>query len=390
MRTTFLIAASTLALTAYCSCASGEGTPSSPYADKSELTASEAEAYSDYLTERWKDSVKTATGIPFEEKVISMGEYSMKLAWKVFGEKPSDGRSLYISLHGGGGVPPEDNDQQWENQQRLYKPEEGVYLCPRAITDSWDLHFRPQSDAFYGEIIRMAVAHLDVNPDKVYLMGYSAGGDGVWRLAPRMADTWAAASMMAGHPGDVSLVNLRNLPFMIWCGALDEAYERNLRCAERISEMDSLHENDPEGYVHEGHIVEGKAHWMDLEDAAAVPWMAKYSRNTRPQRIVWRQGDVMKKDFYWTGIDENEAEKGKEVIVNRSGNTLTIESCDYSRLVFHLDDKVADLDKPVTVIFGGNVLFEGMVTRSPAVMRKSLREREDPGYIFCSELTVNL
>ena len=98
----------------------------------------------------------------------------------------------------------------------------------------------------------------------------------------------------------------------------------------------------------------------------------------------------MKKDFYWTGIDENEAEKGKEVIVNRSGNTLTIESCDYSRLVFHLDDKVADLDKPVTVIFGGNVLFEGMVTRSPAVMRKSLREREDPGYIFCSELTVNL
>jgi len=390
MRTTFLIAASTLFLTAYCSCAGGEGTPSSPYADKSELTVSEAEAYSDYLTQRWKDSVKTATGIPFEEKVISMGEYSMKLAWKVFGEKPSDGRSLYISLHGGGGVPPEDNDQQWENQQRLYKPEEGVYLCPRAITDSWDLHFRPQSDAFYGEIIRMAVAHLDVNPDKVYLMGYSAGGDGVWRLAPRMADTWAAASMMAGHPGDVSLVSLRNLPFMIWCGALDEAYERNLRCAERISEMDSLQENDPEGYVHEGHIVEGKAHWMDLEDAAAVPWMAKYSRNTRPQRIVWRQGDVMKKDFYWIGIDENEAEKGKEVIVNRSGNTLTIESCDYSSLVFHLDDKVADLDKPVTVIFDGNVLFEGMVTRSPAVMRKSLRERGDPGYIFCSELTVKL
>ena len=364
MRTTFLIAASTLALTAYCSCASGEGTPSSPYADKSELTASEAEAYSDYLTERWKDSVKTATGIPFEEKVISMGEYSMKLAWKVFGEKPSDGRSLYISLHGGGGVPPEDNDQQWENQQRLYKPEEGVYLCPRAITDSWDLHFRPQSDAFYGEIIRMAVAHLDVNPDKVYLMGYSAGGDGVWRLAPRMADTWAAASMMAGHPGDVSLVNLRNLPFMIWCGALDEAYERNLRCAERISEMDSLHENDPEGYVHEGHIVEGKAHWMDLEDAAAVPWMAKYSRNTRPQRIVWRQGDVMKKDFYWTGIDENEAEKGKEVIVNRSGNTLTIESCDYSRLVFHLDDKVAvviDVDLEILLLHTRCGEFYGIV-----------------------------
>jgi ABC-type multidrug transport system fused ATPase/permease subunit len=42
-----------------------------------------------------------------------------------------------------------------------------------------------------------------------------------------MADRWAAASMMAGHPGGVSLVNLRNTPYMMWVGALDKAYDRN-------------------------------------------------------------------------------------------------------------------------------------------------------------------
>ena len=374
-----------------CGCAADEdNSKMSRYADKEKLSSVQAQEYKDYLTSQWKDSLKTALSDEYEGKVISMGEYSMKIDWKIFGDKPSDGRSLYISLHGGGGAPPELNDQQWENQKRLYQPEEGVYLCPRAITNTWDLHFRPESDAFYGEIIRMAEAFLDVNPDKVYLMGYSAGGDGVWRLAPRMADSWAAASMMAGHPGDVSLVNLRNLPFMIWCGALDSAYDRNLRCTERIAQMDSLKANDPGGYIHEGHIVEGKPHWMDLVDAAAVPWMAEYTRVNRPEKIVWRQEEVLKSGFYWVGIKGNEAERGKEIRVQREGNTISIDKCDYSSLTIYLDDSMADLDKPVTVVYDGKTLFEGKVTRSPKVMRETLLSRQDPSYIFSAKIEIQL
>ena len=51
----------------------------------------------------------------------------------------------------------------------------------------------------------------DVDPNRVYIMGYSAGGDGVYQLAPRMADRWAAAAMMAGHPNDASPLGLRNI-----------------------------------------------------------------------------------------------------------------------------------------------------------------------------------
>ena len=67
------------------------------------------------------------------------------------------------------------------------------------------------ADEFYHKIVLMAVAQLGVNPDKVYILGYSAGGDGVWRMGPRMADNWAAASMMAGHPGDVRPVSYTHL-----------------------------------------------------------------------------------------------------------------------------------------------------------------------------------
>ena len=364
----------------------------SALASKASLTADEANLYALELSEAWKKAVVEQSARQFEEKKLQIGENSMRIWWTTFGDKPEDGRSLYISLHGGGGAPPSLNDSQWDNQKRLYTPEEGVYLAPRAITNTWDLHFVPEADAFYEAIIRYAVSALDVNPNKVYIMGYSAGGDGVWRLGPRMADHWAAASMMAGHPGDVRLEGLRNTPFMIWCGGEDTAYNRNEECAARIKVMEALHEADPEGYIHEGHIVPGKPHWMDGVDRAAVPWMAKYTRNPYPKKVVWVQGDVMKDAFYWIGAPADEAQKGKMVVAtaSRETNTIQIEKSDYSRLTIYLNDTLVDLDKPVKVVCGGKVLFEGRLSRSPQTMLSTLNARGDLSYIFPAEVTVKL
>ena len=227
-----------------------------------------------------------------EGHCITQGDLRLCYDMKVYGQEPADGRSLWISMHGGGNAPTALNDSQWENQKRLYQPEEGIYVAPRAPWDDWDMWFKPPIDDMFDELIRTMVVLHHVNPDKVYLLGYSAGGDGVWRMAPRMADRWAAASMMAGHPGDVSLLSLRNLPFMIWCGGDDAAYNRNSVNTQRGMEMDSLLHADPQGYIHQTHIVLGKPHWMDLEDKAALPWMAQYRRNPYPSTIVWVKATV--------------------------------------------------------------------------------------------------
>ncbi len=49
----------------------------------------------------------------------------MPFAFKVFGDKPAGGRSLYLSMHGGGQGPARVNDGQYENQKKLYQPAEG-------------------------------------------------------------------------------------------------------------------------------------------------------------------------------------------------------------------------------------------------------------------------
>ena len=341
------------------------------FADK-KLTEKGAIEAEQVLLEAWKKEVKKKYHRFWVLKNFSRDGLQMKFDYRVFGELPEDGRSLFISMHGGGNAPEALNTQQWKNQIRLYEPREGVYVAPRAPWDDWNMWFKPGLDEFFDALIQTAVVEMEVNPDKVYLLGYSAGGDGVWRMAPRMADRWAAASMMAGHPGEVSQVNLRNVPFMIWMGENDGAYDRNKLAVEKGRVMDSLQQAEPEGYIHETHIVKGKGHWMDRADTAAIAWMTKYKRNALPKKIVWRQEEVMRPFMYWLGVDLETARPGMAVVAELSGNEIKIEACDYPKLRIYLNDRMVDMDKPVKVTYKGKVLFEKKLARTAKCMARTL------------------
>ena len=103
------------------------------------LSLKQAEQVSGLL---WADhvaSLRKERAKEMQAKVIRRGELSMRFEYYVYGDKPKDGRSLYISMHGGGNAPARVNDGQWENQKRLYRPKEGIYLAPRAPTNTWNL-----------------------------------------------------------------------------------------------------------------------------------------------------------------------------------------------------------------------------------------------------------
>ena len=354
------------------------------------LTADEAKNASALLELQWREQMKQLHKEALENEVFKRGKLQMKFKAITYGEKPSDGRSLYISMHGGGATHKRVNDQQWDNQIRLYKPEEGVYVAPRAPWNDWNMWFKPGMDEFFEMLIQAAVATMDVNPDKVYLMGYSAGGDGAWRMAPRMADRWAAASMMAGHPGEASQVSLRNTPFMIWMGENDSAYDRNKLAVKHGAIMDSLQQADNEGYIHETHIIKGKGHWMDRVDAAAVPWMAQYKRNPYPTKVVWRQEEVTRKAFYWLSVPEEECRHKAMVVAEIDKNVINISESDYSRLIIYLNDEMVDLNKPVVVNYKGKKVFKGKLPRTIANMARTLAERGDLRYMFPAMVEVEL
>jgi poly(3-hydroxybutyrate) depolymerase len=357
---------------------------------RARLSREEAREAAAILYRHANETFKKERGGEWHEKKLVHGRRVMPFDYRVFGEKPADGRSLYISMHGGGNTRREINDGQWRNQIRLYTPAEGVYVAPRAAVDDWNMWFQPHVDTLFAALVRLAVVEMEVNPDKVYLMGYSAGGDGVYRLAPRLADRWAAAAMMAGHPGDASPLNLRNISFTSWVGANDRAYNRHSEVPRFGRLLDSLAAADTGGYRHETRVIAGKGHWMDRQDTVAVAWMAASRRDPLPRKVAWRQDDTPRDDFYWLSVPLEEARPGARLVVEREGNTFTLLESDYSRVTIALNDAMIDFSRPVTVIAGGKVVFKKRVTRSITELHRSVEKRGDPGLLFSARVTVKI
>lgn len=321
-----------------------------------------------------------------DAKAITQGDKTLKWLGRTFGIAPPDGRSLWISMHGGGNAPAAVNDQQWRNQIRLYQPEEGIYVAPRAPTDTWNLWHEAHIDPLFSRLIEDMIALRGVNPNKIYLMGYSAGGDGVWQLAPRMADRFAAAAMMAGHPGDASLLPLRNLPFAIFVGGADAAYGRNKIDAEKANQLDALHTADPEGYIHFSRVYEGLPHWMNGKDAEALPWMEKFTRNPWPRKIIWVQDDVTHDRFYWLQIPKRTAKVKQQIIATVTGQNIELDGDVPTGIKILLSDELLDLDRPIKVTINDQPSREFKVTRQQHVIREALTNRLDPAATPTAEI----
>lgn len=316
--------------------------------------------------------------VEIENKTIVQGDKTMRWLEKTFGNAPATGRSLWISMHGGGEAPAHINTQQWQNQIRLYEPEEGIYVAPRAPTDKWNMWHQEHIDPMFARLIENMVALRGVDPNRVFLMGYSAGGDGVWQLAPRMADHFAAASMMAGHPNEASLLGLRNLPFGIFMGANDAAHKRNTVAVEKSAEIHELQKADPEGYVHMSRIYPGLPHWMNRKDAEALPWMAKFTRNPWPKKIVWYQDDVTHQRFYWLQLPEGAAVKEQKIIAEIDGQKIRITGDVPKGMQLLLSDELLDLDKNIEISINGQAARTVKAVRNLKTLRDALKNQLDP------------
>lgn len=350
------------------------------------LTKAQSDAARELLWEAHVALIREERAAEHSQKSLTLGSATLRYDYTTFGDAPADGRSLYISLHGGGEAAASVNDSQWENQKILYQPDEGIYLSPRAPTDTWNMWHQDHIDPLFERLIENFVVLAGVNPNRVYVMGYSAGGDGVYQLGPRMADHWAAASAMAGHPNEAKPLSLRNIGFTIHVGGQDTAFDRNLVAVEWREQLEQLQAADPMGYAHVVEVHAGKPHWMDLEDAVAVPWMAAFTRNPNPTRVVWYQDDILHDRFYWL----RDLQPSKETLVTAelSGQQVTIESDDVAELAVMLSDALLDLDAPVTVTWGGAAVSEGRVPRTIGNLHATLVERGDPALMFPAQVVV--
>lgn len=358
--------------------------------DELGLSEERAEAVVASIASQMAAQIVAERASEIEAKAFTLADRTLRYKERVFGEPGERGHALWISMHGGGGAPAEVNDRQWENQIRLYEPAEGIYIAPRAPTDTWNLWHQGHIDGLFDRLIGTMVASGRVDPDRVYLMGYSAGGDGVYQLAPRMADRFAASAMMAGHPNESQPEGLRNLPFALFMGADDAAYSRNEVARRWGARLGELREGDPGGYEHFVRIYEGLGHWMERRDAEALPWMARHTRDPWPDTVVWRQDDVTHTRFYWLAVNAEHAKKDAVIRASVEGQRIDLETANAPAVTLRLRDELIDLDRPIRVYANGELAFEGVVQRTEDAVRRSLEGRFDPGLVAVGEVRIQV
>ena len=312
----------------------------------------------------------------------------MKFDFKYFGEKPINGWSMYLSLHGGGGVPDSVNENAWLRHKSLYKVEEGIYLTPRSPSNTWNMWHQGNVDTLIDELIKNMIAIYEVNSNRVFLMGYSAGGDGVYQLAPRMADRFAGAAMMAGHPNEASPLGLRNIGFTLHMGEQDSMYNRNLVAVQWGNMLSELQNKDPFGYKHFVKIHKNMGHWMGGLDTSGIRWISQFERNPYPKKVAWRQDDVLNKRYYW--LKNNNPKEGDTLIVSILEQTITVEKTNISNFTVYLNDDLVNMDQIVSVSYNDKEIYKGHVKRDSNIIRESTIEHGDPQSVYFGEIEINI
>ncbi|OUV05524.1 MAG: hypothetical protein CBC40_01625 [bacterium TMED80] len=352
------------------------------------LSLSEAEKIEKNIYNDFKKEIIVTRSEEMEDQVIKLKDRQIKFDIEHFGEQGEDGWSLFISLHGGGGTTEGENNRLWNRHKTLYELENGILFTPRSPSNTWNMWFQSHVDTFFNRIIQNMIAFQNVDPNKIYIMGRSAGGDGIYQVAPRMADRFAAAAMSAGHPNDSSPLGLRNTAFTIHMGENDSLYNRNDMAVKWGNDLKKLNEEDPEGYRYYIKIYKNKGHWMGNLEASALDWMSDFIRNPYPSKVVWKQGNVLHKRFYWLRNEDPSFGDLIECIID--DQIITVLSSSSSKITIQLNDDLVDMDREITVNYLGRQLFKGFVHRDIDIIKRSIREYGDPKSVYYGEIQLTL
>jgi len=352
------------------------------------LSKPQAEKQKEKLFDDHRSYILDSRKKEMDERHIIIEDMELKFDLKFFANKPKTGWDLYFSLHGGGGVADSVNESLWHRHKTLYELKEGILLTPRSPSNTWDMWHQKQVDVLLNRLIQNMITFYDVNPNRIFIMGYSAGGDGVYQLAPRMADRFAAAAMMAGHPNETSPLGLRNIGFTIHMGENDSAYDRNKVALQWKSQLQELKDGDPNAYPHLVTIHENKGHWMGGLDTAGISWMSRFTRNPFPRKVVWKQDDVTHNRFYWLKVTDPSTDD--LIVASINDQVIYIEETNVSEVIITLNDHLVDMDENVMVKYLGNEVFNGTVSRNYNTMVSSMEEYGDPESIYFGEISISL
>jgi len=227
----------------------------------------------------------------------------------------------------------------------------------------------------------------DVDPNKVFLIGYSHGGYGAFAIGPKEPDLFAAIHASAAAPtdGETTAKTLRNTVFSAWVGEHDLMYGRLDRDKKFADDVKALRGERTDIYPVTVDIKEGHGH-SDLPDRDFLGGMLSAVRNPVPRELTRLMTDSVITDFFWLQTDK--PGKNQEIDATCQGNQLTVTTTpNVTAATVLLDSRLVDFGKPVTLTVNGKK-SEVHLTPSLHTLCETLQQRGDPLRAFTAKINL--
>jgi pimeloyl-ACP methyl ester carboxylesterase len=196
---------------------------------------------------------------------------------------------LVIALHGHGA--------SWESWFIATTVEEWAeergyaVLCPQG-RGNWFYLGDGEKDVF--EAMNDVKSLLDIDDNRIYLIGHSMGGWGTWQLASSHPDVFAAIAPMAGWAPMSLLKNLEETPTLAIHGDTDPAVpvEFSRQATAQLSTLGVTHQYiELPGVGHESSMINDKlpeiGEWLDGRTRKIMPYQIDLSANTPTRGKAW-------------------------------------------------------------------------------------------------------
>lgn len=317
----------------------------------------------------------------FEKNIVKTNYREAKYKWRTVGSQPKEGWGLVIAMHGGGGVPQEVNDREWEYMWKGYYADQPdlpgyIYLALRAPNDNWNGFYDDPIAPMIERLIWQFVKFANVDPNRIYATGASHGGYGVFVIGPKLADRFAALHAAAAAPsdGETRGVNLRNVNFTWAVGENDTAYGRVDRC-KAFAQQFADWRKQYGGFYGGLELQKGKGHLINDYEHNRLRGMLRHKRNPFPQHIIWQQtGTLISRQYLLhTPASDGTADMKLDIY----GQTITIKG-KQEQIDLWLRPEYLDLTQPVTLIWNGKQVYQGKVPTDASLYLKTLDMVHDP------------
>jgi poly(3-hydroxybutyrate) depolymerase len=207
--------------------------------------------------------------------------------------------SLIVALHGFTSDPV--SSMKTLAIKRL-QPEDFIVAAPFARGDMGYLSIAEQDVL---DVIENTQSRFHIDPDRIYLMGWSMGGLGTWRIGQYFADKFAAIAPFAGWTGTQYLENLRNLPVFAVHGDADRSvsvrYDRE--AAQYLQTLNySIHYEELPGGSHDAW-----GDWIRQKSGGEerlLEYFRTQRRNPWPEEVVLKTNYIRYGQQYWVRLIE--------------------------------------------------------------------------------------